>query len=71
MLTDRQRQVYDFISHYVEKYGYAPKLREIGEHLEINSRGTVHRHLRVLEQAGLIRNTLKIAMSAAGRSLFG
>ena len=54
MLTDRQRQVYDFISHYVEKYGYAPKLREIGEHLEINSRGTVHRHLRSLEEAGLI-----------------
>lgn len=54
MLTDRQRQVYDFISHYVEKYGYAPKLREIGEHLDINSRGTVHRHLRALEEDGLI-----------------
>lgn len=54
MLTDRQRQVYDFISHYVEKHGYAPKLREIGEHFDISSRGTVHRHLKALEEDGLI-----------------
>lgn len=54
MLTDRQRQVYDFISHYWQMHGYAPKLREIGEHLDINSRGTVHRYLKALEEAGLI-----------------
>ncbi len=54
MPTDRQRQVYDFIRAYVLHHGVAPKLREIGAHLGIRSRGTVHRHLRALESAGLI-----------------
>lgn len=53
-LTDRERQVYDFIRAYVERHGYAPKLREIGTALGIQSRGTVHRYVRSLEQAGLV-----------------
>lgn len=54
MLTDRQRQVYEFIRAYTARRGVAPKLREIGAHLGIASRGTVHRHLRALESEGLI-----------------
>lgn len=52
--TDRERQVYDFVRVYVARHGYAPKLREIGQALGIRSRGVVHRHLRALEDAGLI-----------------
>ena len=54
MPTDRARQVYDFVRAYVARHGYAPKLREIAAHLGIASRGVVHRHLRALEQEGLI-----------------
>lgn len=54
MPTDRSRQVYDFIRAYVARHGYAPKLREIAAHLGIASRGVVHRHLRALEQEGLV-----------------
>ncbi|MGE5241738.1 MAG: transcriptional repressor LexA [Bacteroidota bacterium] len=54
MATDRSRQVYDFVRAYVARHGYAPKLREIAAHLGIVSRGVVHRHLRALEQEGLI-----------------
>lgn len=54
MPTDRSRQVYDFVRAYVARHGYAPKLREIAAHLGIASRGVVHRHLRALEQEGLI-----------------
>lgn len=54
MPTDRQRQVYEFIRAYTARRGVAPKLREIGAHLGIASRGTVHRHLRALEAEGLI-----------------
>ena len=54
MPTDRSRQVYDFVRAYVARHGYAPKLREIAAHLGITSRGVVHRHLRALEQEGLI-----------------
>jgi repressor LexA len=55
MPTDRARQVYDFVQAYAARHGYAPKLREIADHLGIASRGVVHRHLRALEREGLIR----------------
>src|SRR3990172_9445999 len=39
MVTDRSRQVYDFVRAYTLRHGYAPKLREIAGHLGIRSRG--------------------------------
>ena len=55
MLTDRQRQTINFIHSYIDENGYAPKLKEIGNHLGITSRGTVHRYIRALEEENLIR----------------
>lgn len=57
MLTDRERQVYDFLRTYTRRHGVPPKLREIGAHLGIASRGTVHRYLRAIEERGLIAIT--------------
>lgn len=54
MLTDRQSQVYDFIRTYVRRHGSAPKLREIASHLGISSRGSVHRYVQAIADAGLI-----------------
>lgn len=54
MLTDRQRQVHDFIRRHVARHGVAPKLVEIGRALGIRSRGVVHRHVRALVDAGLL-----------------
>lgn len=54
MLTDRERQVYDFVQAYTRRHGVAPKLREIAAHLGIASRGVVHRYLRAVEAQGLI-----------------
>ena len=54
MLTDRQAQVYDFIRAYVRRHGSAPKLREIASHLGISSRGSVHRYVQAIADAGLI-----------------
>lgn len=54
MLTDRQAQVYDFVRAYVERHGRPPMLREIARHLGIVSRGTVHRYLQAIAEAGLI-----------------
>ena len=55
MLTDRQRQTLNFINSFIDENGYPPKLKEIGEHLGITSRGTVHRYIRALEDENLIR----------------
>ena len=57
MLTDREREVYDFVRAYTSRHGVPPKLREIGAHFGIASRGTVHRYLRAIEAAGLIAIT--------------
>ncbi|MDH4134933.1 MAG: transcriptional repressor LexA [Gammaproteobacteria bacterium] len=54
LLTDREREVYDFVSAYTRRHGVAPKLKEIAAHLGIASRGVVHRYLRAIEEKGLI-----------------
>jgi repressor LexA len=54
-LTKRQRQVYDFISGFVQKKGYSPSFEEIGEGMGLSSLATVHKHLTNLEKKGLLR----------------
>jgi repressor LexA len=59
-LTDRQRQVLDFISDSIRKRGYPPTLREIGSHFGIRSTNGVNDHLRALEKKGYLhREDLK------------
>lgn len=53
-LTDRQQKTYDFLCDYIARHGVSPKLREIADDLGIQSRGTVHRYLSALVEAGLI-----------------
>jgi repressor LexA len=54
-LTRRQKQVYDFISEFVDKNGYSPSFDEIREGLGLNSLATVHKHITNLEQKELLR----------------
>ena|SRR5262249_28013341 len=53
-ITRRQRQVYDFISEFVQKNGYSPSFEEIGRGLELSSLATVHKHISNLEKKGLL-----------------
>jgi len=32
MLTDRQQQIWNYLVEYVDRHGYPPTVREIGEH---------------------------------------
>jgi repressor LexA len=54
-LTDRQREVLDFISGSINKCGYPPTLREIGTHFGIRSTNGVNDHLRALEKKGYLQ----------------
>ncbi len=54
-LTDRQRQVLEFIDTEVRRRGYPPSVREIGEAVGLSSSSTVHNHLTQLERRGLIK----------------
>jgi repressor LexA len=59
-LTDRQRQVLDYIGRSIERRGYPPTLREIGEHMGIRSTNGVNDHLKALEKKGYLeREDLK------------
>jgi len=53
-LTDRQKQVYEFIRDKIHNRGYGPTVREIGEQFQISSPNGVMCHLRALEKKGLI-----------------
>ena len=50
MLTERQREIYDFIIALRAQRGYPPTVREIGEAVGLASPSTVHAHLAKLEQ---------------------
>lgn len=54
-LTRRQREVYDFISEFVQRNGYSPSFEEIGAGLGLNSLATVHKHITNLEEKGLLK----------------
>lgn len=59
-LTQRQKQVLDFITISIDERGFPPTLREIGEHFGIRSTNGVNDHLKALEKKGhLTREDLK------------
>jgi repressor LexA len=68
-LTDRQREIWSFLVDYVDRHGYPPTVREIGEAVGLASPSTVHAHLANLERAGLLRRdpTKPRALELVGR----
>jgi repressor LexA len=54
-LTERQREIYEFIRVKIENRGYGPTVREIGEAFDIKSPNGVMCHLKALEKKGLIK----------------
>lgn len=53
-LTDRQRQVLEFIDAELRRRGYPPSVREIGEAVGLSSSSTVHAHLAALQDKGYL-----------------
>jgi len=53
-LTNRQREVYEFIRDKIRSRGYGPTVREIGLQFNISSPNGVMCHLKALEKKGLI-----------------
>jgi repressor LexA len=69
-LTGRQREIWSFLVDYVDRLGYPPTVREIGEAVGLASPSTVHAHLANLERAGLLRRdpTKPRALELVGRT---
>jgi repressor LexA len=69
VLTARQQEIWNYLVEYVDRHGYPPTVREIGEHVGLASPSTVHAHLANLERAGLLRRdpTKPRALELIGR----
>ena len=56
-LYRRQRQIVEFISQFVQRNGYSPTLREIGNAMGLSSLATIHEHIERLCKKGVLKKT--------------
>ena len=61
-LTDRQREVLDFIAQFTDDNVYPPTVREIGEHFNISLRA-VQDHIAALQRKGYLSQSQKRSRS--------
>jgi repressor LexA len=54
-LTERQREILEFIEAETGSRGYPPSVREIGQAVGLTSPSTVHAHLATLQRHGYLR----------------
>ena len=60
-LTDRQKQVLQYIKDQISKHGTSPTIREIGNHMKIKSTNGVRLHLNALIKKGYLKKHQFIA----------
>jgi repressor LexA len=53
-LTRRQQQIYDYLVENHEYFDHPPTHNELCEALGLTSRGSLHKHIQALIQAGLV-----------------
>ena len=67
-LTEKQRQILEYLKQEILQRGFPPSVREICEAVSLRSTSSVHAHLETLERKGYIkrdatnREPLKSAM---------
>ena len=54
-ISDKQREILEYIKEMILKKGYPPAVREICEAVHLKSTSSVHSHLESLEKNGYIR----------------
>jgi repressor LexA len=54
-LTERQKEILEFIQEYRKDRGIAPTHREICDRFGFSSYGTAYKHLKLLQQKGFLR----------------
>jgi repressor LexA len=72
-LTERQKEILEFIEEFRDQEGIAPTHREICERFGYSSYGTVYKHLKLLAQKGFLwrdwnqKRGLQLLKGAPGR----
>lgn len=62
-LTDKQKQILDYIKSSIRERGYPPSVREICRHFNIQSPQGAQRHLIALEKKGYLKRDPRLARS--------
>jgi repressor LexA len=57
-LTRRQKEILDYIEDFRRDQGISPTHREIRDQFGLRSYGTIHKHLRLLREKGLLDRQL-------------
>jgi repressor LexA len=52
--TQRQREILDYISRFIERQGYEPSYAQIARHFGVSSKATIAKHVAALESRGLL-----------------
>lgn len=53
-LTDKQKEIFDCISNFIDEHGYSPSIRELCKLSNRKSPCTVKNHLNVLRRKGYV-----------------
>lgn len=54
-LYKRQKQIFDFISQYIQKNGFSPTLQQIADAIGVSSLATIHEHLNAMAKKKIIK----------------
>src|SRR6266699_2153582 len=52
--TQRQKEILDYITRFLEGHGYEPSYAQIARHFGVKSRATIAKHIAALERRGLL-----------------
>jgi repressor LexA len=55
-LTRKQKEFFDFINEYISLHGHSPTQKEMKDHFQLKSFGSVQKYLQYLEKEGLLNN---------------
>jgi len=73
-ITNKQKQIYDFIVDFTSEKGYPPSIREICAAVSLRSPSSVHAHIRTLQELGYIQkddNKTRALTTVEGSAMYG
>jgi len=62
-LSERHRKIMEYLTEFIEEYGYSPSIREIGDAIDVKSTSLVDYYLNQLELRGYISREGRISRS--------
>lgn len=52
--TQRQKEILDYITRFIERHGYEPSYAQIARYFGVSSKATIAKHIGALERRGLL-----------------